>query len=161
MEASMKWRFAALGPLVILVLCSLAFPIQAQMPEASTKAAVSAWYDLTKEVTLTGTVSSVVKAATRDMKTLGGSHLIVETTSGQVDASLGKLAMRGDGALSVAPGERVQLTGVMETVKDKQVLLTRLVQVNGHEYKIRNEHGYAIAVSRKNSANTGAKGGQL
>jgi len=157
----MKWRFAALGPLIILDLCLLALPIHAQTAEEAAKSAVSAWYDITKEVTLTGTVSSVVKDATPEMKILGGFHLIVVTTSGEVDASLGKLAMRGEGALSVAPGERVQLTGVMKTVRDRQVLLTRLIQVNGQEYKIRNEHGYAIAVSRKGSANAEAKGGQL
>jgi hypothetical protein len=70
--------------------------------------------------------------------------------------------MMGEGALAVEAGEQVQLTGVMKTAGDKQVFIVRLVQANGHEYVIRNEHGFALSpVARKAHTQSEAKGGQL
>jgi hypothetical protein len=144
MEKTMKWRFTFLGAFVVLALCPFSSPILAQTAEATTKSSVILWYDVTKEVTLTGTVSSAVEKGTPGMKMLGGSHLFVETASGKViDASLGSFAMRGEGALSVASGEQIQLTGVLKVIKGTEVLFTRLVRANGRVYKIRNEHGFA------------------
>jgi len=141
----MKGRFIFFGSFVVLALCLFAYPIHAQTAEP-TKLSALLWYDVTKEVTLTGTVSSVVEKATPRMKMLGGSHLIVETTSGKaVDGSLGSLAMRGDGALSIKSGEQIQLIGVMKVINGKEVLFTRLVRANGRLYKIRNEHGFTLA----------------
>jgi DNA/RNA endonuclease YhcR with UshA esterase domain len=160
-EDSMKWRFSVVGPFVVLALYLFAMPIHAQTA-VTTKTASPHWYDITKEVTLTGTVSSVVKRAGTEMKMMAGSHLIVETTSGTVDASLGGFALRGKGALSVSPGQRVQVTGVMKNIREKEVFVTRLVQVDGHVYTIRNEHGFVLApVARERAAKSEEKGGQL
>ena len=157
-EEYMKWRFA-LGPMFV-ALCVFVMPIHAQTAEVTTKPAVHLRYDISKEVTLTGTVSSVVKSPTREMKMVSGSHLFVGTKAGTVDASLGLFAMKGQGALSVKPGEHVQMTGVMKTVEGKQVFIARVVQTNGHEYIIRNEHGFAYRPVAR-TAKSGAKGGQL
>jgi hypothetical protein len=158
----MNSRFAAFGPFVALALCLLATPIYAQTAQATPKSAVSPKYDITQEVKLTGTVTSVVKNTTPEMQMLGGSHLIVETTSGEIDASLGGYAMKAEGALSVAPGQQVQVTGVMKTIRNQQVFVTRLVQVNGRVYKIRNEHGFVLAPGpRKGAAESEKKGAQL
>lgn len=158
----MNWRSATFGFFLTLTLCLSGLPLQAQTGEVATKPAPHPWYDITKEVTLIGTVSSVVKSPTREMNMLGGSHLIVESNSGMLDASLGALAMKGKGALSVVAGERVQLTGVLKTVGDKQVLITRLVLANGHVTQTRNEHGFALApASGKGSTSSEATGGRL
>jgi len=160
-EDSMKRRFSVVGPFAVLALCLFAMPIHAQTA-VTTKTAVPLRYDISKEVTLTGTVSSIVKSASPETKMMAGSHLIVETTSGTVDASLGGFALRGTGALSVTPGQRVQVTGVMQKIRDKEVLVTRLVQADGHLYTIRNEHGFALApVARERATKSEAKGGQL
>ncbi len=158
----MKSRFPALGSFVVLALCLLATPNHAQTAEGTTKSAVPPKYDVTKEVTLTGTVSSVVKKATPETQMLGGAHLIVETAYGKIDASLGAFAMKAEGSLSVSPGQQVQITGVMKSVRDQQVFVTRLVQLNGHVYKIRNEHGFVVAPGpRKGVTEPAAKAGQL
>jgi hypothetical protein len=103
-----------------------------------------------------------VKNTTPEMQTLGGFHLIVQITSGEIDASLGGYAMKAEGALSVSPGQQVQVTGVMKTIRDQQVFITRLVQVNGRIFKIRNEHGFVLAPEpRKGVTNPEAKGRQL
>jgi hypothetical protein len=158
----MNSRFAALGPFVVLALCLFATPMQAQTSGGTANSPVPLKYDISQEVKLSGTVSSVVKNPTSEMQMLGGSHLIVETTSGKIDASLGGYAMKAEGALSVVPGQQVQVTGVMKTIRNQQVFVTRLVQVNGRIYKIRNEHGFVLAPSpRKALAKSDAKGAQL
>jgi DNA/RNA endonuclease YhcR with UshA esterase domain len=157
----MKGLFRFLGPLVLALGMSVV-PLHAQTSAAKTKTVAHPWYDVSREVTLTGTVSSVVKTTTPEMKMLGGSHLIVQTKSGTVDASLGGFTMRGKGALSINEGARVQVTGVAKIVKGKEVLLTRLVQANGHQYVIRNEHGFVVAhAAHSGAAKSGAEGGQL
>jgi hypothetical protein len=158
----MKWRFAVSGPFVLLALSLFALPIYAQTSAVTTKPVAPPRYDITKEVKLSGTVRDVVKSPTREMKMVSGSHLIVETKTGEVDASLGRFAMRGKRGLSVTPGQQVEVTGVMKTMKGKQVFVTRLVQADGHTYKIRNEHGFVrerVAVDGVTSS--GSKGGQL
>jgi hypothetical protein len=158
----MKWRFPVLGPLAVLALCLFALPIYAQTSAVTTKSTAPSRYDITKEVTLTGTVNSVVKAPTREMKMLPGSHLMLATASGKMDASLGRFAMRNQGVLSITAGQQVQVTGIVTTVKGQQVFVTRLVQVNGHTYKVRNEHGVAVApVSGKSNRSAYTNGGQL
>src|ERR1700728_3290129 len=109
----MKWRFRVLGPLV-LALCVSALPLHAQTSAAKTKTVAHPWYDVTKEVTLTGTVSSVEKTPARGTETLPGSYLVVETNTGRVHTSLGKYAMTGKSTFSVASGQQVQITGVMK-----------------------------------------------
>jgi DNA/RNA endonuclease YhcR with UshA esterase domain len=157
----MKW-WSTLGEFVVLSLCLFATPIYAQTADVTTKSAVPPSYDITKEVTLSGTVSSVVQKTAPEMKMLGGSHLIIETNSGKVDASLGAVARQGQSALSVTPGQQVQVTGVMKTIRGRQVFVTRLVLANGRVYTIRNEHGFMIApASRGGIAKSGANGGQL
>ena len=158
----MKWRFPVLGPFAVLALCLFALPICAQTAAVTTNSAVPHRYDITKEVTLTGTVSNVVKTPTREMKMLPGSHLMLATGSGRLDASLGRFAMRNQGVLAITAGQQVQVTGIVTTVKGQQVFVTRLVQVNGHTYKVRNEHGVAVApVSGKSNRTAYTNGGQL
>ena len=159
----MKRRSPFFGLLAVLALSLFAFPLHAQTSDSAAKPAVRLGaYDVSKEITITGTVARVLKETTREMKTLGGAHLILETNSGAVDANLGGYALRGKDALSVKAGEQVQVTGVMKTIRDKQVFVTRLVQANGRTYKIRNEHGFLLSpASRNGNTKSEAKGGQL
>jgi hypothetical protein len=162
MEKTMKWRFTFLGSFVVLALCPFSSPIHAQTAETAAKASAPLWYDIAREVTLTGTVRSVVEKTSPEMKMLAGSHLYVESESGKViDASLGGLATKREGALAIAIGEHIQLTGVMKLVNNKEVLFTRLIRTNNREYKIRNEHGYTLAPeSTDGNANSDIKAGQ-
>ena len=147
---------------VILNLCPLAMPTRMLTGEATAESSVPPKYDITKEVTLTGSVSRVLKAATPEMNMLGGSHIIVTTNSGEIDAALGPFAMDGADAINVTPGQRIQLTGVMKTVRDQPVFVTRLVLANGRVYTIRNEHGFPITAERRGGvAKFAAKGGRL
>jgi tetrahydromethanopterin S-methyltransferase subunit F len=118
------------------------------------------FYDISKEVTLAGTVSSVLSRAPQGM--MLGSHLLFETASGQVDGSLGKWGLVGKGALSVSAGQEVEVTGVMKTIRDKQVFVVRTVKAEGKVYVIRNEHGIpASPQSRERASQTTQKGETL
>jgi len=157
----MKRRFLAFAPFVFSALYVFASPVSAQSTEA-TKSVVRPKYDIAREVTLTATVSSVVTKATPATKMLAGSHLLLQTPSGNVDAALGSFPTTGKSALTVSAGERVEVTGVMKTIRNRQVFVTRLVLANGHTYRIRNEHGFVLApVAHNGPANSRTEGGQL
>jgi hypothetical protein len=142
------------GLLASLLLAILAVPLVAQSERESRP-----FYDIAKEITLTGTVSSVLAKPAAGM--LFGSHLMLDTTSGQVDASLGKWGLQGRGALSVSAGEPVEVTGVMKTINDKQVFIVRTVKASGQVYTIRNQYGVPRSPqSRERASQKAAQGGE-
>jgi hypothetical protein len=116
-------------------------------------------YDVSQEVTLTGTVSSVLAKPSAGM--IIGSHLLLATPSGPVDASLGRFGLRGKGALSVSAGQRVEVTGVMKTIKDRQVFLARTVKVGDEVYTVRNKHGFPVPPQARERANHSNAGDSL
>lgn len=81
--------------------------------------------------------------------------------SGVVDASLGRFALLGKGALSVAPGEQIEATGVMQTIGDKQIFLTRTVKAGGVVYIIRTRSGIPISPLTRERLAEKAAGGTL
>ncbi|HEY6303348.1 MAG TPA: hypothetical protein VIX14_09805 [Terriglobales bacterium] len=141
----MKRLSTGLSTLVIIIFffISSLLPAGAETAARATAAAGPSRYDVSEEVTLTGTVSSVLTKASPGM--IVGSHLLLATPSGAVDASLGRFGLRGDDAVSVADGQQVEVTGVMKAIKDKPVLLVRTVKVGSEVYTIRNEHGVPLS----------------
>ena len=119
----MKQLSTGLCTLVFLFLISSLRPVQAQMTADATRAAGRFSYDGTEEITVTGTVSSVLAKAAPGM--IAGSYLVIATPSGLVDASLGRFGLRGNGAVLVAAGEQIEVTGVMKTLKDKPLFLVK------------------------------------
>ena len=123
------------------LLAGLLFAILAVPLSATTKAEPHPFYDLTHEVTMSGPVTGVVYGPSAGL--IPGAHILLVTGSGTVDASLGKWGMQGKEA-SIHNGEQVTLKGVMKTLKNKQVFVVRTVEVGGHTYVIRNEHGVPL-----------------
>jgi hypothetical protein len=113
-------------------------------------------YDVVEEITLTGTVSSVLAKAAPGM--IVGSHLLLATPYGPVDASLGRFGLQGNGAVSVATGQQIEATGVMRRIKDKSVFLVRSLKVDGEVYTIRNKHGFPVSPQARKRA-SGKTGG--
>jgi hypothetical protein len=138
----MKKLFAGLCGLTLLSLVSTLSPVQAQTRAVETRQ-TEPYYDVTREVTLTGTVSSVLREPSAGM--IVGSHLLLATASGEVDASVGRWGLQGKGALSVATGDQVEVTGIMKTLMQKQVFVVRTVKAGGQVYLIRSEHGVAVS----------------
>jgi hypothetical protein len=123
------------GLLTGLLFATLAVPLGAQTVRQSHRT----FYDISKEVTLSGTVSDVLAKAAPGM--MAGPHLLFTTSSGRVDASLGRFALQGKDPLAAAPGKEVEVTGVMKTIKNRDVFVARIVKVDGKAYEIRNQHG--------------------
>jgi len=151
----MKPLSTGLCTLAILLILSIS-PVQAQTTADATRTAAPFSFDAAGEVTLTGTVSSVLTKAAPG--TIVGSHLLLATPSGSVDASLGRFGLSGKGAVSVAIGQQIEVTGVMKMIKDKPVFLVRTVTVGGEVHSIRNEHG--VPLSPQARARAGRKSGQ-
>lgn len=149
--------------LIAFLISSLISPpgrVQAQTTAGATRTAGAFSYDASKEVTLTGRVSSVLAKAAPGM--IPGSHLLVETSSGTVDASLGRFGLRGNGAVAVVAGQQIEVTGVMKMVKDKPLFLARTVKVGDEVYTVRNEHGLPLSPqARARAGQTGQKGKSL
>jgi hypothetical protein len=153
------------GLLTGLLLAILAVPLSAQPTESP------AFYDVAREITLRGTVSSVqTAAAARSMtarsmtaRSMTGCRLRLSTASGVVEADLGRWGLRGKGSLSVAAGQQVEVTGVMKTLDGKQTFLVRTVKAGGQIYMIRNEHGISVSPQARERASQKAaqKGGSL
>jgi hypothetical protein len=139
----MRRLFAGLWALPLLAVVSLTVPVHAQTAAATANSTRPFSYQVSEEVTLRGSVTSVLATPERGM--IMGSHLMVATASGTVDASLGTFGLRGKGAAPVKEGDEIELTGIMKTLKNKPVFLTRLVKMNGHVYTIRNERGFPVS----------------
>lgn len=125
-------------PLIAGLLAGLLFAILSVPLSATTKAELHPFYDMTQEVTLSGPVTGVVYGPSAGL--IPGSHILLVTGTGTVDASLGKWGLSGNEA-SIHNGEQVTVKGVMKTLRNKQVFVVRTVEVGGHTYVIRNEHG--------------------
>lgn len=136
--------------LALLSLALASLPIQAQTTPASTRSAGPYTYDIAQEVTLSGTVSTVLTKPSRGM--IAGSHLLLTTASGPVDVSLGAFGLKGDGALSVAAGQQVLVTGVIKILKNQQVFVARTVKVGEEVYAIRNRHGIPVSPQARQRA---------
>jgi hypothetical protein len=78
-----------------------------------------------------------------------------------VDASLGRFGLLGKDAASVAAGQQIEVTGVMKTIKDKQVFLVRTVKAGGQVYTIRNEHGVPVPPQARERASRKTAGEAL
>lgn len=109
------------------------------------------YYSVANEFTLKATVLNVITKPTAGM--MMGPHLLLQTAAGEVDASLGRWGLQGKGAMSVAAGDEIEVTGVMKTLMDKQVFLVRTAKLAGRVYVMRNEHGIAVSPQARERAN--------
>jgi hypothetical protein len=131
------------GALVGALLVIAAVPLIAQPGDSHD-------YEVSKEVTISGAISGVVTKNTPGM--LMGAHLLLTTTRGEVDASLGRWAMQGKDALTVTVGQQVELTGMVQTIKGKEVFITRTVKAGAKVYMLRNEHGVELSPQTRQRA---------
>ena len=145
--ADSQWvtRFPKLIQIVV-GLAGLLLPLSAAAQTSNPRA----YYDTSKEVTLTGKVLTVLRAPAQGM--IPGSHILLATSSGQVDASLGKWGLEGSGALSVAPGQVVEVTGMMKVLLGKAVFVVRTARTGGQAYQMRNEFGIPVSPQARERA---------
>ena len=136
-----QFRITKLTRLIAGLLCGLLFAILAVPLSAATKPEPHPFYDISHEVTMSGPVTGVLHGPSAGL--IPGSHILLVTGAGTVDASLGKWGLQGKED-SIHNGEQVTVKGVMKTLKNKQVFFVRTVEFGGHTYVIRNEHGVPL-----------------
>jgi len=126
----------------LAVLCLAAIPCTAlaQRPNSKPVAAASG-YSVANDASLGGTILSY----TENSKTPPlGAHVLLQTTSGNVDVHVGDARVLHQAKISLAPGMSVRFVGQSETVDKNTVFLARLVQVGAHAVAVRSNHGLPI-----------------
>ena len=155
------------GPVIGLLFAITAVSLNAQplhsgaespAERATTKAEPHPFYDITKEVTLSGPVAGVVHGPAAGL--IPGSHILLVTGAGTVDASLGKWGLFGKSAPAIANGEQVTVRGVMKIVRNREVFFVRTMIVGGHTYAIRNQHGVPVSPQARERAESSPQKGE-
>jgi len=98
-------------------------------------------YDQSREITLVGTLQQLVTKPAKGSPI--GLHLLVSTDGKVVDAHVGPyLSKENQQALHV--GQSVEIVGVNETIRGKNVLLARQLTFGGRQVTVRSEHGLLV-----------------
>jgi len=118
-----------------------AFSQQPHSGVSSPKTARGA-YNIANDVALQGTV---VKYTENSATPPIGTHVLLQTSSGNVDVHLGDARLLHLSKLSITPGSNIRFVGQMNTEGSKQIFLARLVQVGSQVLAVRNEHGFLIS----------------
>jgi hypothetical protein len=126
---------------------------KAQSPDL-TQASVTAKtmipaYDVNKEVRIQGTIQKIDAAGTSG---LTGTHILLQTANGIVDAHLGFGAASKPAYLGIAAGQKVIVTGMMESLGTGNVLLARILTTSNHIFVLRNEQGIPVRATPRGSA---------
>jgi hypothetical protein len=118
-----------------------AFSQQPHSGVSSPKTARGA-YNIANDVSLQGTVLKYTEnSATPPI----GTHVLLQTSSGNVDVHLGDARLLHLSKLSITPGSNIRFVGQMNTEGSRQIFLARLVQVGSQVLAVRNEHGFLIS----------------
>jgi hypothetical protein len=126
--------------LMTLAVALLAAPLVADESAAPKRAVIASKYDVSKEITVEGTVKSLVTKPVPG--TLMGAHLMVSTAQGTVDAHIGDYVVTGRYPTSFASGQAVKLVGMMAEFNHQNVLLVRTIQTGNRTITVRSEHGF-------------------
>jgi hypothetical protein len=157
-----KLSLALTGVLPGVLLACLAVPVSAQSAAEAPRTPIVGQYDVAHEVTINGTVQSVITK--RTVGSPAGLHILVSGANGLVDAHLGPYLTKNM-LQAVHAGLPLQVVGSTVTVRGKEFLLARQLMYGGQTVTIRNTAGllYRPAQSSlpgtKNNAGTGTNGG--
>ena len=138
---------------LVVAFCLIGTSTLAQKPRSgvlSGKTAPGA-YDIANDVSLQGTV---LKYTENSAAPPIGTHLLLQTSSGNVDVHLGDARLLHLAKLSIKLGSNIRFVGQMDTISTNPVFLARLVQVGPQILAIRSTQGFPLArgATRSNKA---------
>jgi hypothetical protein len=137
-EYQMKPRaFPKISILALLGTLSFCLPVGAQQASQS-NTHLHQSYDPGREVTLLGTV---VKFETASSLPPIGAHLLLQTTSGQVDIHLGNARLLEANHFELHAGDNVRIIGEELAYGDGSIFAARIVQKGVQAVAVRNTHG--------------------
>lgn len=130
---------ALAGLLPAMLLAFVAVPAGAQSAAASSQnRGPVPIYNAAREVTINGTVQQVVTKHTPGSP--AGMHLIVNGTTGTVDAHVGAFLSKSM-QQALHAGLPLKVIGSMATARGRQILLVRELSYGGQTILIRNKNG--------------------
>jgi hypothetical protein len=155
---SRKLFLPALAVGIIFILPVNAQTFSAAATSSTQAKTVKTGYDLAKEVKIEGVIEKIDATSAN---TPMGTHILVQTPQGDVDAHLGFGQAAKPARLGIEEGQNVTIIGMMSNVGDTQVLLARLLTTPNRIFVLRNEHGIPVRGVLNNSGNAGRtqKGG--
>ena len=126
----------------LMLLSALAFCLCAaaqQTAPSSTQRLQS--YDLSREVSLVGAVVKFDPAsATPPM----GAHVLLQTSSGQVDVHIGNAQLLKANHFELNPGDIVRIIGEPLALGDATYFAARIVQKGAQAVAVRNTKGFPL-----------------
>ncbi len=96
-------------------------------------------YNVSRESFLLGTV---VKFESASSTLPMGAHLILQTSSGQIDVHLGNPRVLQAGHLELNPGDSVRIAGETLALGDSTYFAARIVQKGAQAVAVRNTRGF-------------------
>ena len=132
-----------LGCAVLLAACLCVPPAKAQQSNAAVvpKAANAAAYDVRRESVLQGTVVSFVANSTTAPF---GAHVVLQTSSGEVDVHLGDARLLASKNLALNPGDALKITGENLAFGSATQFVARLVQKGQQAVAVRSVRGFPL-----------------
>jgi hypothetical protein len=156
-ETKMRKIAGLLGLPMALAISLLAGPLYANESGAVKRTVEVSKYDVTKEVTVEGTIQSLIRKPAPGA--IMGAHLMVSTAHGTVDAHIGNYLVVGKYATPLAAGQSVKLVGMMTTFNHQDVFLVRTMQSGSRTITVRTDRGFLVYPGAKTLAATSSTGG--
>lgn len=127
------------GLLTVLLFAVSAVPLGAA-PASETRAGqgVAPVYDAAHEITLNGTIQTIVTKHTPGSP--AGMHLLVMGPEGMVDAHVGPFLSKATKE-ALQEGAPVRIVGAMALLRGRTYLLARELTVGNRTITVRSEHG--------------------
>jgi hypothetical protein len=120
---------------VALGLCASAKAQETKQPDTQQLRS----YNLSREVFLLGTVVKFDPASSTPPM---GAHVILLTSTGQVDVHLGNAKVLQAGHLQLNPGDSVRIVGESMALGDSTYFAARIVQKGTQAVAVRNTKGF-------------------
>jgi hypothetical protein len=135
MISTKKIRSGILTLWIVLGFCSLAHAQQTSQADVQQLRS----YEVSREVFLLGTV---VKFDSAGSTLPAGAHVILQTSSGQVDVHLGNGKVLQTGHLELNPGDSVRIIGEPLALGNGTYFAARIVQKGMQAVAVRNTKGF-------------------
>lgn len=102
----------------------------------------SAAYDVSRDVTLIGTVLNYTESSDAPPN---GAHVLLQTPSGSVDVHLGDARFLKLNNFSIAESGTLRVVGQMTAIGGRGIFLARIVQQGTRALAVRSEKGVPLA----------------
>jgi len=142
MNRLIRWNSFSAGLGAVLLFCASA---GAQQNTQSTAQQLRA-YDVSREVSMQGSVVSFTEnSSTAPL----GPHVVIQTTSGQVDVHLGDAKLLKANHLTLAAGDSVRVVGENVTHGTSNQFFARIIQKGNQTLTLRSARGFPLRPASK------------